>query len=319
MEKKKTSILLFVQFLFNLCNVQHHACPSHSSKDLSCYNDFNHTIDCVWISSDSFDSANNECEILAEYSHPNYSPFKASCDLKSLSVTTSTVKNCSLIFDTDYTFDEHDELSISVHCNHVKELNMTYVPRCHVKVSVGKPVVNISTISWFFDHGFINVWSYELQWKQHNQLWSDASKNQDHQDNGEFKVDLPQQNLIRGEKYEARVRMKSNEEGFLGTWSDWSPTVSWVSPVGRSGQPTAFAVSFWEMTVVGVAVVVLMLIVVLHRKDKTIWVYLVKKIQGAPVPNPANSFLQKVFVVHSTGVVVPHGDTAELAESTFSH
>lgn len=50
-------------------------------------------------------------------------------------------------------------------------------------------------------------------------------------------VELDDDWLIRGERYEARVRVKSEETDQSSTWSGWSPTASWVSTVGRTEQP----------------------------------------------------------------------------------
>lgn len=46
--------------------------------------------------------------------------------------------------------------------------------------------------------------------------------------------------------------------------------------------------------VVSTVMIALLLAVVLMRNDKTTWVYIVKKIRGPPIPNPAVSFLQDI-------------------------
>lgn len=48
------------------------------------------------------------------------------------------------------------------------------------------------------------------------------------------KAQLPD-DLIQDERYEARIRVQASE--FLSTWSDWSPTASWVALIGRA-KPT---------------------------------------------------------------------------------
>eukprot|EP00064_Thunnus_orientalis_P014204 superscaffoldBa00002440_g14245 len=54
---------------------------------------------------------------------------------------------------------------------------------------------------------------------------------------------------------------------------------------------------FWNglgVTVIGAAAFTLFLAIVLFKTDRTTWIYMVKRIRGPPVPNPAKSFLQDV-------------------------
>lgn len=48
------------------------------------------------------------------------------------------------------------------------------------------------------------------------------------------KAKLPD-DLIKNERYEARIRVKPSE--YSSIWSDWSPTVSWVTTTGRAKPP----------------------------------------------------------------------------------
>lgn len=48
------------------------------------------------------------------------------------------------------------------------------------------------------------------------------------------KAKLPD-DLIKNERYEARIRVKPSS--YSSIWSDWSPTVSWVTTTGRA-KPT---------------------------------------------------------------------------------
>lgn len=50
-------------------------------------------------------------------------------------------------------------------------------------------------------------------------------------------MELDEELLIKGERYEARVRLQSIYKGIYGTWSDWSPTTSWVSLIGTKRKP----------------------------------------------------------------------------------
>lgn len=50
-------------------------------------------------------------------------------------------------------------------------------------------------------------------------------------------VELNLDELKQGERYEARVRAKISGNDFKSMWSDWSPTASWVSPIGGTKEP----------------------------------------------------------------------------------
>lgn len=43
--------------------------------------------------------------------------------------------------------------------------------------------------------------------------------------------------LILGKRYEARIRVKAFGEKYKSTWSDWSPTASWESAIGKPPPP----------------------------------------------------------------------------------
>lgn len=43
--------------------------------------------------------------------------------------------------------------------------------------------------------------------------------------------------LIQGERYEARVRAEAAHDWADSTWSEWGPTTSWVSLVGKTKPP----------------------------------------------------------------------------------
>lgn len=40
--------------------------------------------------------------------------------------------------------------------------------------------------------------------------------------------------LVEGQTYKARVRVRANEKWSGSVWSEWSPTSSWVSPIGEA-------------------------------------------------------------------------------------
>ncbi|XP_070834065.1 uncharacterized protein [Chaetodon trifascialis] len=96
--------------------------------------------------------------------------------------------------------------------------------------------------------------------------------------------------LILGETYEARVRVKTTEGSqFRSTWSDWSPTTTWMSLIGEA-KPTPPPSEVTRGVLGTLACVVLFaLLLILIRTDKTTWIYIAKTITGPPVPNPEKS------------------------------
>lgn len=50
-------------------------------------------------------------------------------------------------------------------------------------------------------------------------------------------TELNPDGLFQGERYEARTRVLVSQAKPTSTWSDWSPTTSWVSPVGKTKPP----------------------------------------------------------------------------------
>ncbi|KAM3623963.1 uncharacterized protein V6R79_017475 [Siganus canaliculatus] len=109
------------------------------------------------------------------------------------------------------------------------------------------------------------------------------------------KTELDQSDLFRGETYEARVRVQDAQ--YLYTWSEWSPTTTWVSPIGEiPPPPTPPPLSGVTKAVWGISAcaAVFVFLFILTRTDKTTWLYVVKRIRGPPLPHPGKSFLQDV-------------------------
>ncbi|XP_067441470.1 uncharacterized protein [Thunnus thynnus] len=302
MERNKKTLLpqTLLLTLHLVCAVRTEGCP-RQHDNLTCYNDYNHTITCVWNSTDVSDLAGTMCTIHAErvFTGRGYS---SSCDLEPIDVSTPALKKCSLVFNRDRrvrnSFLSFHVLSFNLRCNPAGPgLNMVYQPSCHIKLNPPeKPEINFTTISWSPNaiKGHLGSFASQLQWKREDQPWSEAIE-MDKQNDWDFEAELDEDELIEGETYEARVRVQPAVEGLESTWSDWSPTASWVSPIGKpKPQPPDV---FWNglgVTVIGAAAFTLFLAIVLFKTDRTTWIYMVKRIRGPPVPNPAKSFLQDV-------------------------
>ncbi|XP_023143161.1 uncharacterized protein LOC111579883 [Amphiprion ocellaris] len=293
----KTTPLLFVLLhLLQVCTIRSHDCPSLPVKNLTCYNDYKRNITCEWNSTNVPDDGNTVCKIHAEWKG-TYSSLRASCNLEPLDVSRPARKSCSLIFSESshaYKFQTFHNITMNLTCNPVKQsVIIYYEPVCHIKLDAPpKPNINFTTVSWLvqdMEHREIKHYNTVLQWKQQAQPWNDATL-QPNPCKKECHYQLEKQKLIQGERYEARVRVQSIIDSCNGTWSDWSPTASWVSRVGREPQGTT--VDLLHIYIIaGVMVFVLLLAFVISRADKTTWIYMVKWI-----PNPANSFLQESWL-----------------------
>lgn len=297
---KTTPFLFVLLLLLQVHTIRSQNCPSLPVKNLTCYNNYKQNITCVWSSTNVPNDAN--CTIHAERKDFSFPPSK-SCTLKPLDVSRPALKSCSLLFANKpdaYMFQTFLNLTMTVSCSPVKQnVIMYYRPLCHIKLDAPpKPDINSTALSWTVpEHRRVHDYNTELQWKQQDQPWNEATL-QNNTCKNECHYQLEEEKLIQGERYEARVRVQSvynlndfingkiTPVEYLGTWSDWSPTASWVSPVGRKPQDTAVDL-FHIYIIAGVAALVLLLVYVISRADKTTWIYMVKRI-----PNPANSSLQ---------------------------
>ncbi|KAG7239504.1 hypothetical protein INR49_028876 [Caranx melampygus] len=172
---------------------------------------------------------------------------------------------------------------------------MSYRPVCHIKVPPpGKPVINLTTVSWHPQvriNGKLKDFESQLQWKKKDQSWSDPSVQIKPKKCDFCKAELDPDSLIQGEKYEARARVKP-AKWTESTWSDWGPTESWTSHVGKPKPPLTSGLFGRVLAIVITgAVFALCLAVILLRNEKTTWVY--KKIRGLPLPDPGESSLKE--------------------------
>ncbi|XP_038568710.1 cytokine receptor common subunit beta-like isoform X2 [Micropterus salmoides] len=236
---KKTPVLFLLLALLHVCPTRSQDCCSLPNNNLTCYSDFNRTITCVWNSTYVSDT---ECTIHAK--KVTGSVYSASCDLKPVDISRPMLKKCSLDFIDDWIFQTKDELSINLNCVPEKQsLEICYKPACHIKLNPPpKPDVNSTAISWFPQvnkHERIRLYISQLQWKREDCSWSDPSvKTVNKEWNWSLTVaQIPDSDLLMGERYEARVRVQGSDNWAKSTWSDWSPVASWESTVGKT-KPT---------------------------------------------------------------------------------
>ncbi|XP_026159543.1 uncharacterized protein LOC113128432 [Mastacembelus armatus] len=298
MERNKKTHVFFLLTLVHVSAVRMD-CPKLPDNNLTCYTDYNHIITCVWNS--TYVAEHEVCKIYAQKkgARKNSKFAKRECDLKPFDDTTPALKKCSMDLNKRSAFQTSDMWSINLRCDPVKpSLNISFTipfkPHCQIKLNPPeKPEVNFTTVSLLLRDSSrdISIFRFELEWKQENLPWSDLSvQKKTIQGDANNKAELDPDMLIKGERYEARTRVQTGDYSIP---SDWSPSALWVSPIGKPKPPPSDVVVGVSGIVITVAVTfTLILAVVFLKADKTTWVYIVKKIRGPPIPNPASSFLQ---------------------------
>ncbi|XP_035024165.2 uncharacterized protein LOC118116518 isoform X2 [Hippoglossus stenolepis] len=291
MERNKKTSLLVLLAVLQVLSARKDDCPDQPDKNLTCYTDYFRYITCVWNSASEHREAPCTLHAKRVVANPN-----ASCDLEPAHVSGPALRKCTLDFERDGIFQSFHNLSINLDCAPAKHiLKIFFMPACHIKLDPpGKPAINGTTASWLSEarsNTIIELYSTQLQWKRWDQSWSKKqpkSKSCDRYCKAQLDEDL----LTLEEKHEARVRVQAVVEGGVSTWSEWSPTASWVSPVGITRPPSQLISSLTggilAMIIVGAALA-LILAVMLFRHEKASWVY--GKIRG---PDPGKSFLKDV-------------------------
>ncbi|XP_029915471.1 interleukin-2 receptor subunit beta isoform X2 [Myripristis murdjan] len=294
MEREKTVRLLCL--LVVLLQVgEGVGCPSRLHENLECFNDFNNIITCVWNSSEHRDRL---CTVYAKDKESN---LRSSCKLTPADASGSAQRKCSMTFSDVYVFTPFDTYSITIRCESLNEsvISIDYEIPCFIKLyPPGRPQVNFTSISWSAEeprNPSFKVYDFELQWKQCTESWNDATTilQNDIQCTSDCQAQLYEEQLVKDESYDMRVRVKLHDEDYQHAWSDWSPTASWVSPIGKTVQRQPTYPDPWNNPlIIGGAGVVLAicLIVIFFRTKKNTWVYIVKKIKGPPIPDPEKFF-----------------------------
>ncbi|KAK2817403.1 hypothetical protein Q5P01_025594 [Channa striata] len=305
--KKKTLLLSLLCALLHVCPGKMDDCPISTDNDLSCYNDYNRIITCVWNSTNVTDA---ECTIDAKKKTRLTNKFThRTCKLEPTDVSKPRLKTCVMDIGKDKAFQSFEYWAIELKCDSMNQrLKMDFRPFCNIKLNPsGEPHVNSTTVSWSpqANPHYLKTFpgfSYksELQWNL--EKVSDPSvqskiKDCDLTCEAELDPDL----FFLGETYEARTRVQFLEFG-NSTWSDWSPTTTWVSTIGKPKPAPDVAGCVLAMIVAGTVALALLVAVMLYKSDKN-WVYIVKKIKGPPIPNPARSFLKDV---HFQSWLSPH-------------
>ncbi|XP_056880918.1 uncharacterized protein LOC130521359 [Takifugu flavidus] len=141
-------------------------------ENLSCYNNYNNTINCVWNSTHKHQD--DVCTIEAVRPHEdNY--YNSSCQLHPVDLSRPKQKNCTMFFKK-YRFAETQTWFINIICSTKGQvLSVTYIPSCHIKLNPPpKPEVNLTTVVWFPQyprHLRFKEYCGQLQLRQQDQPW----------------------------------------------------------------------------------------------------------------------------------------------------
>ncbi|XP_058495585.1 uncharacterized protein LOC131466408 [Solea solea] len=307
MERNKEIPVLLLALL-RVCLAWLESCPSQPAlpTDLTCYTDYNTTINCAWNITKESNHRDAACTLLSTHKYKKKTVFTASCRMEPADVSNQNIRRCTLDFKAKRRFTVSHNLSMSLSCDPGKHIFTVYFrPACNIKLNPpGRPDVNFTTVSWLLIFGkdfSLKVFTSELQWKTQDQSWSDPSvqKQQTKTTSCKSKCEaqLDPESLVQGETYEARIRVQPDQvKTYMSVWSDWGPTASWESPVGRikPTQPPDF-VRDVAIIITG-ATLALFLAGILFKNDKAIWVY--RKMRGQPPPDPGKSSLKDLNLQH---------------------
>ncbi|XP_053712799.1 uncharacterized protein LOC128754305 [Synchiropus splendidus] len=304
MEGKKNRLVLFcIMLQWPFVDSDPDNCPEKQHKSLDCLNDFNSVITCTWNSASMSATPGQVCKLHAARIDRQRDRHRSSCDLK---VSRTECQRCSMFFNRNSSFQMNHVYNLTLTCPQMS-FSMNYTPYSHVKPNPPSQLsINLTTVSWLsqLDYerhlGSMNCLC-EWQWKQEDQPWRESSVSQRRKKcNSDRRIrdeaELHEDELVRGEMYQMRVRMMC---GVKKIWSDWSPTASWVSAVGNQRPtpslppPDANTLShLWIIVFLAATVCCVTLILFWSKKDK--WLYILKKVNSPALPDPGKSFLKDV-------------------------
>ncbi|XP_030017262.1 uncharacterized protein LOC115437898 isoform X2 [Sphaeramia orbicularis] len=209
------------------------------------------------------------------------------------------LNTCNLDFKSFGKISTKSIVWLSLSCSRWNQsVKLRYIPVNHVKLKPPeKPSVNLTTVQWIPAKLRKLGLEFQMQWKQEDQSWSDPSVQKEMKQtrcNDNCAAELNPDTLIQDESYRARIRVRTEiplatGSSIFSTWSDWSPTASWVSLVGRTKQKSAKSgLGVWGKIAAAAAPFALFLMLI-FKTDRTTWVYVIKLIRGPPLPNPAKS------------------------------
>lgn len=290
--------LIFVLLLLPLGSAI--ACLPNNISGLSCYFNYKRTISCEWAT-----NCTDMCSVQAHnynfHNLANIVKYNSSCALEP--PARPGPRRCSLRFSEKVRIQNSHVLFLNLSCVQIPQSWVTFFnPICHIKPDApSAPVVNGSSLSWTQNKPVLKMKTlqYEMQWTpQHRPLAGDWNKcselsNCPPQCSAELQTDC----LVRGQNYCARVRVRGDVPLLheWSMWSEWSPTLSWTSTVGRS-QKTPSPGSEGQAKNAGLWTAVLVTftlsLIIVFWTSRVHWVYIMKVVKGVPLSSSTPSVLK---------------------------
>ncbi|XP_029364146.1 interleukin-2 receptor subunit beta isoform X1 [Echeneis naucrates] len=277
--------------LFILVVPTAHAAHSHKgSQGLSCVNDFVNNVSCSWSGTPA--APNEDCWIFGVLTswqsvNSNRKPIEITRGCK-LKLSGSSPPGCSFVFENEE-FAYFAKISFNVKCNGTLVEKLTdYELHRHVKMNPpGVPNVNRTAnetwISWNPGRprsDYIDAFDFQVQLKQETQMWKDArnlSTQQQH-----LKIPDCQEKV----HCQVRVRVKTSKTNYNSTWSNWSPTTTWVG--AATSQDEGWPLQHISLLVQGVMLSIGLLVVLLILLGLSFQTK--RHLKVKPVPNPSRYF-----------------------------
>uniref|UniRef100_W5UFR7 Interleukin-2 receptor subunit beta n=1 Tax=Ictalurus punctatus TaxID=7998 RepID=W5UFR7_ICTPU len=192
----------------------------HTHSELSCVNDYMTNISCTW---------NHTAWLTGQNCHLQVTRGRKSEKTKICSLNTT--RSCWINVSSKFSF--RDTIGLDVFCNKIwRDGVKMYRPGHHVKLRPPEqPNVTGNIVTWSKGVNFpqfITKYVFELQIKVKQQNWKEVKPRRV---DGTY-VLLDGDSVCVGE-CEARVRVRpiepTTEDQINGSWSDWSPAVTWRS------------------------------------------------------------------------------------------
>ncbi|XP_072531215.1 interleukin-2 receptor subunit beta [Salminus brasiliensis] len=240
---------------------------SHTHSGLSCVNNFITSISCTWQNTSQL--TGQACSLHAKRD-TSKGPKMVQCVLKPLEFHSDAPRGCLIVFPS-LNFNFGDIICLKVVCNATVVLQLTdYHPGSNIKLDpLDRPRVYRGNITWNRGAKRIMQCQYQLQFKPLSHSWKDIKP----VDVDRAFAVLDNDSLVLGRWYEARVRVKPvdfDSGHYQGQWSDWSPSVNWMSDIGREKNTEDIETALtpeplWIFIVISLILLISITVCIAHR------------------------------------------------------
>ncbi|XP_076147709.1 interleukin-21 receptor [Alosa pseudoharengus] len=251
---------------------------------LECYNDLIDNITCKLKGTDQLMEPQSECILTAVETESDSHAIEAECVLKKPGGNfTECVLHIPFIgyFVAVITYD------LEASCKNKAVASLKGYDPYYQMVKMPPPrmpTIENTTISWtlcrtslFEGKGRTEIVDYksELQYRTDRQRWKDVKSITIQK---ETRRHL-QEELKKGQRYHARVRVRPTYDENISTWSDWSPVASWDTPADLTEDLETWLI--WWATIGALAVIVFLVVIMFMGA---------RKIKPSFIPDPAKYF-----------------------------